>query len=92
MTYQKFNKDSVVFYQGDVGDSFYIIITGTLSVHVKPQEDTSRRRRTRHAEGGNTMQEKDTPCRRRTRTSPARSRFYEVKPNSEFGRILCPTA
>ena len=41
MTYQKFNKDSVVFYQGDVGDSFYIIITGTLSVHVKPQEDRS---------------------------------------------------
>ena len=42
MTYAKCNKDSVVFYQGDVGDSFYIIITGTLSVHVKPQDNDKK--------------------------------------------------
>ena len=44
MTYTKYNKDSVVFSQGDVGDSFYIIITGTLSVHVKSHDSIADRR------------------------------------------------
>ena len=66
--YRNIAADTPVFLQGDAPDAFYVILTGTLSVHLMPDADTD------------TLGKPGPPNQARTQSGGGRERRASIRP------------